>query len=222
MLGRHRERNLPVETARTQQSGIHVLNTIGRSDHHNIALGLETIHQRQQLCHQALVDAIGIVLARGRNRIDLIKEDDGALVRLRGGENHAQRFLTIAHILAHDGRAGHQIELRVRHIGDDAGQMCFAGARSTGEDHALDGLGTDRTHLRTVAQLRFDKLLGARDHLLITAERIEGKRRIAARRNAVLLDVVIVIGFAWADGRGPQHSFDAEQVGELHGVAGHD
>ena len=100
--------------------------------------------------------------------------------------------------------------------------MRLAGTRRAGENHALDGLRADRPHLGAVAQLRLDQLLRAGDHPLIPAERRERERRIGARREAVLLDVVIMVGLPRPDRGRPQHPFDAEQIGELHRVSGRD
>src|SRR4249919_311109 len=90
------DHDLAVEAAGSPQRLVDRLGPIRRSDHHRILSRLHAVEQSQQLRHQPLFRLARDLAPLGRNRIDLIDEDDRWRVRSSLLEYLAQSSLALA------------------------------------------------------------------------------------------------------------------------------
>ena len=72
----HADDDLAVEPAGPAQRLVDRLGAVGRGDHDEIGARLQPVHQRQQLRDEALLGLARHLAALGRDRIDLVDEDD--------------------------------------------------------------------------------------------------------------------------------------------------
>jgi len=74
--------DLTVEAAKAAQRRVEDGGAVGCSDHDDVAGGLDTVHEGEQLRDDAPLHFALRLLALGGDRIDLVNEDDGGRVRL--------------------------------------------------------------------------------------------------------------------------------------------
>src|SRR5205807_4156894 len=65
---RRAQRDLTIEAAGTAQRGIEHLWEVGRADHDHLAPGDQSVHRREQLGDDPLLDLAGHLRALGRDR----------------------------------------------------------------------------------------------------------------------------------------------------------
>jgi hypothetical protein len=72
----HADHDLAVEPAGAAQRLVDRVGPVGGGDHHDVGRGFQPVHQRQQLGDQPLFRLARHLRALGRDRIDLVDEDD--------------------------------------------------------------------------------------------------------------------------------------------------
>ncbi len=72
----HADDDLAVEAAGAAQRLVDRFGPVGRGDDHRVLARLDPVEQRQQLRDQPLFGLAGDLAALGRDRIDLVDEDD--------------------------------------------------------------------------------------------------------------------------------------------------
>ena len=143
---RKRNRNLTIETARTQQSRIQNIRTVRRRNHDDAAVVFHTVHLNEQLV-QRLFTLIMAAAEAGTtlttNRIDFINEDDArsSCLRLLEHVTYTARTDTDKHLNKVRTRNG--IERNICLTGDCLCKQRFAGARMTAQQNSLRN---PRTH----------------------------------------------------------------------------
>ena len=170
------DHDLPVETARTQQSGIEHVRTVGRGDDDDAFIGLEAVHLHQQLVEGLLalvIAAAKACAAMATDRVDLVNEDDAGRVLLGLFEHVAHAARAHAHehfheVRARDGEEGHIGLARNR-----PGGQGLAGARRANEQHAARNAPAKSLEFLGIAQ-EFDNLLQILLGLVHARHLIEG------------------------------------------------
>ena len=138
--------NTAVETARTQQSRIEAIGTVGGRENDDALVVIKTVHLRKQLVERLLaliVTAKAAAIALLADGIDLIDKDDA------GG-----LFLCLFEQVANLGGAatdehfdelgtGNREERNARLAGNGFGKKGLTGSRRADEQHATRQLGAD-------------------------------------------------------------------------------
>ena len=166
--------DLAVEPPGATQRLVERFGPVGRGDDHEVLARLEPVHQGQKLGDQPLFRLAGDLAALGRDRIDLVDEDDG-----RGGlgrllENLAQPLFAFAIGRAHDLGPGDVEELGVALIGDRARQPGLAGAGRAMQQHALGRVDPEPLEQLRVAQRQLDHLAQRVDGVVHPAKIVIG------------------------------------------------
>ncbi len=155
----HADDDLAVEPAGPAQRLIDRLGPVGRGDHHQIGARLHPVHQRQELRDQPLLRSARTHLtALGRDRVDLVDEDDRGRGLARFLENLAQPRLGFAIGGPHDLGAVDQEELRIRFIGDGAGQPASCPCPAAHGAAPLGGSTTQPLEQLGIAERQLDHL----------------------------------------------------------------
>ena len=99
------DHDFAVETARSAQGLVDGVGAVGGGDDDQIGTRFQPVHQREQLGDEALFSLARHPVAFGRDRIDLVDEDDRG--RAAGGflEYLPQPLLALAIARSHDLRA---------------------------------------------------------------------------------------------------------------------
>mmetsp|Transcript_22949 Transcript_22949/g.54586 ORF Transcript_22949/g.54586 Transcript_22949/m.54586 type:complete len:636 (-) Transcript_22949:718-2625(-) len=149
---RDAEVHLAVEAAEAAERGVDNGRPVGRRHHHDARLRAEAVHEREQLRDDAALDLALRLLALGRDRVDLVDEDDGGRVLLGLLEGLAQVRLRLAGELGHDLRPVDQEEEGARLVGHGARDERLARAGRAEEQDAARRLDADRLEQLRVTQ----------------------------------------------------------------------
>ena len=136
--------------------------------------GSMPVEQGQQLGDQPLLGLAGDLAALGRDRIDLVDEDDRRRGLRRLLEHLAQPPLALAIGRAHDLRAGDVEELGRAFVGDGAREQGLAGAGRAVEQHALGRIDAEALEQLGMAQRQLDHLAQRVDRVAHAAEVVIG------------------------------------------------
>src|SRR5204862_5344248 len=128
------------------------LGPVGRGDDDQVLPRLEAVEQGQELGDEALFGLALDLAALGRDRIDLVDEDDRGRGAGRLLEQFAKALLALAISRAHDLRAGDVEEVGVALVGDGAGEPRLAGARGAVGKPALGRIDPEPLEYLRVAQ----------------------------------------------------------------------
>jgi len=90
VLVRHANVHLAVEAAEAAERGVDRVGAVGRADDDDVRARLQPVHEREELRDDAPLDLALRLLSLGRDRVDLVDEDDGGRVLLRLLEGLAQ------------------------------------------------------------------------------------------------------------------------------------
>ena len=165
--------------------------------------------RRQQLGDQPLLGLAGDLAALGRDRIDLVDEDDRGRGLGRLLEQFAKPLLALAISRAHDLGAGDVEEIGVALVGDGARQPGLAGARGAVEKHALGRIDAEPLEDFGIAQRQLDHLAQLVDGRAHAAEIVIGDVGAALLLGLGIfgakLDLAIGVDMDDALGRGRDH-----------------
>ena len=181
--------DLAVEPAGAAKRFVERFGPVGRGDHHRVLPRLDPVEQGQQLRDQPLFGLAGDLAALGRDRIDLVDEDDRRRGLRRSLENLAQPPLALAIGRAHDFGPVDQEELGRAFIRDRARQQGLAGAGRAVQQHALGRIDAEPLEQLGMAQRQLDHL----------AQRVD---RVAHAAQVVIGDVGAPLRFIFGDIRG--------------------
>ena len=84
-----------VETAETAEGGVDHVGMLGRGEDNDLRSGFDVVHERKQLRDDTSLELALRLLALGRDRVNLIEEDDGGRVGLGVFERLAERTLRL-------------------------------------------------------------------------------------------------------------------------------
>ena len=126
----HADDDLAVEPAGAAQRLVERFGPVGGGDDDEVLPRFDPVHQRQQLRDQPFLGLAADLAALGRDRVDLVDEDDRRRRLGRFLEDVAQALFGFAIGRAHDFGPRDVEELRVALIGDRLGQPGLAGARA--------------------------------------------------------------------------------------------
>jgi hypothetical protein len=166
--------DLAVEAAGAPQRLVDRLRPVGGGDDDEVLARLQPVEQAQQLRDQPLLGLALDLAALGRDRIDLVDEDDRGR-RLRSLlEQFAQALLALAIGRAHDLRAGDVEEIGVALVRDRARQPCLAGAGRTVKQDAARRIDAEPLENLGIAQRQLDQLAELVDRGAHAAEIVIG------------------------------------------------
>ena len=172
------------------------------------ARGVQPVHQRQQLRDQPLFRLAVDMAALGRDRIDLVDEDDRRRGLGRLLEHLAQPLFALAIGRAHDFGAVDREEIGLAFIGDRARQPGLAGARRAVEQHPLGRIDAQPLEQFGIAQRQLDHFAQLADGVAHAAEIVIGDVGAAAARFlefVAQLDFGILVDVDDALGHGRDH-----------------
>ena len=156
-----RDGDLAVETPGPPQGRIERVGEVGRRDHDHVAAAIQPVHQREQLRDHALLHVADHLLAPWRDGVDLVEEDDARRLSRRLLENLAQVRLALAVELVDDLRSVDREEVRLRLVGDGAGDQGLAAAGRAVQQDPLGRVDAQPLEDLRVAQRQLDDLADA-------------------------------------------------------------
>ena len=225
--------DLAVETAGPPQGRIDAVWTVGRRHHDHVAAALEAVHQGEKLRDDALFDLAFDAFALGRERVDLVEEDDAGRALARVVENLAQLGFALAVEFLNDLRSADVDERGVGLMRHGAREQRLAAAGQPMQQDAFR-----RRHAETLENLgmgerQLDHFANLRDFALHAAEIVIGDdvlglgRRLARRAAAGAFDREQGVGMDHHRpvGFGPDHmeiAMASSEQGDPHTVAGLD
>src|SRR2546426_3516385 len=104
LLVRDPDLDLSVEPARSSESGVYCVGSVGSCYYYDFAPCFETIHQGEQLADNSPLDFSSYLLALWSYRVNLIDEYDGRCFLLRLLEYLSESCLRFTVEFAHDLR----------------------------------------------------------------------------------------------------------------------
>mmetsp|Transcript_3108 Transcript_3108/g.6848 ORF Transcript_3108/g.6848 Transcript_3108/m.6848 type:complete len:214 (-) Transcript_3108:1261-1902(-) len=119
---------LAIEPSRPPQRRLNDIGTIRGSNHNNIRIGLQRIHQRQQLRYDPLLRLPLRLITLWRNRIQLIHENNRRSILLRLLERLPQIRLALPALPRHDLRSVDNHHVRASLLHEGVGDECLAAA----------------------------------------------------------------------------------------------
>ena len=125
-LVRDSDVDFPVEPAEAAQGGIEGVGSVGGSNDDDVSSGLEAVHEGQQLRDHSALDFTVHLLSVGRDRVDLVDEDNGRAVLFCLLEGLPQVAFCLASHLRHDLRAVDEEEEGAGLVGDCPGDECLS------------------------------------------------------------------------------------------------
>src|SRR5208337_5037251 len=111
-FARDADLDLPVEPAGPPQGSVDGIDAVGCADNNYLTAFLEAVHHGQELGNDPAFDLPGHLLAPGRDRIELVDEDDRRSVLACLLEDLPEPLLTLAVIFRDDFGAGDRYEVR--------------------------------------------------------------------------------------------------------------
>lgn len=170
-----RELDLSVDTARSQQSIVKDVNSVGRHDNLDLVRCLETIELVEQLKHGSLhlrVTPLTAAHSGATDGVDLVHEDDGRRMLSCHDEEFSHHPGTFTDVLLHELRATDSDELTIGVVSDGSGQQGLAGTRRTIEQDTLGLCDTERVEDLGMLDRQLDDLLDFLYLLLETANHV--------------------------------------------------
>eukprot|EP00962_Isochrysis_galbana_P021853 scaffold6456_cov98-Isochrysis_galbana.AAC.4 len=156
---RRGEGKFPVETAEAAEGGIDVGRARRGGQHDDALVGLHAVQQGQKLRHNTLLQLALRLVALGRQRVQLVNEDDGRRVGLGLLKHLPQRGLGFTRPLRHDLRA---VDRPKPHAGlgpDGRGDHCLAGTGRAVDDDSAGGADTEVVEDLGLLERQVDELL---------------------------------------------------------------
>ena len=166
--------DLAVEAAGPAKRLVDRFGPVGRRNDHRVLPRLDPVEQGQQLRDEPLFGLAGDLAALGRDRVDLVDEDDRRRGLRRLLENLAQPPLALAIGGAHDLGPVDEEEFRRAFVGDGAREQGLAGARRAVEQHALGRIDAEPLEQLGMAQRKLDHLAQRVDRVAHSAEIVVG------------------------------------------------
>eukprot|EP00760_Papus_ankaliazontas_P010164 PhM_4_TR14214/c0_g1_i1/m.15161 len=140
---RNTDIQLSIEATETTQSWINRVGAVRRGDYDDLGTGLETVHEGQELGHNALLYfSVGLLTLRG-DRVNLIDKDDGRGVLLCFFESFAKVAFGLTCHFGHNFRAVDEEEERTSLVGNGAGNERLSGAGRAVHQNTARGLDTN-------------------------------------------------------------------------------
>ncbi len=173
-LVRDTDDDFAVETAGATQRLVESFGPVGRRDDHRVLPRRDPVEQGEQLGDQPFLGLAAHLAALGRDRIDLVDEDDRGRRLRRLLENLAQPPLALAIGRAHDLGAGDREEPRRAFVRDRARQHRLAGPGRAVQQHALGRVDPEALEQLGMAQRQLDHLAQLVDRVLHSAEIVVG------------------------------------------------
>lgn len=226
----HADHDLAVEAARTAQRLVDRVWPVGRGDDDEVGALFQPVHQRQQLGDKALLRLARHMRALGRDRIDLVDEDDRGRSAAGFLEHFAQALFALAIARAHDLRAVDGEELGIALVGDGLCQPGLAGARRAVEQHALGRLDAKADEQLGIVQRQFDHFAQRADGVLHPADiviidrgaGIAGFLELCAQLHlGILVDMDDALGAGRGDGEADLGEGIGRRAQQLAHVRGH-
>ena len=147
-----------VEPARPAQGGVERIGQVGGRDHdHVLPLG-QSVHQGQQLGHDALLHVAHHPLAPRGDGVDLVEEDDAGGLARGLVEDLPQVGFALAVELVDDFRAVDGEEVGLGFVGHGPGNQRLAAAGRPVQQHALGRVDAQPLEQFRVAQRQLDDL----------------------------------------------------------------
>jgi len=224
------DHDLAVEAAGAAQRLVDGVGAIGRGDDDDVGALLQPVHQGQKLGDEALFRLAGDLGALGRDRIDLVDEDDRRRSAGRLLKHLPQALFALAVARTHDLGAVDDEELRVALVGDGLGEAGLAGARRAVEQHALGRLHPEADEQLGVTQRQFDHLAQGANRFLHAADVVIVDHRAAIARLlelgaqldlGVLVDMDDALGAGRGDGEPDLGQGIGRRTQQLAHVCGH-
>ena len=150
--------NLPIESARPQQSGIQCLRAVcGRHQNHALPR-IEAIHFGQELVQRLFALLVGNQRAPpgSAERIELVNEDDAGRAGLRLSKEIPHPGRTHAYEHLDELRAGEGKKRHLRFAGHSSSEESFPRARRANEQHTLRNASSETCEARRVLQKLHD------------------------------------------------------------------
>ena len=166
--------DLAVEAAGAAERLVERLGPVGGGDDDEILARLEPVEQGEELGDEALLGLALDLAALGRDRIDLVDEDDRRRGLGRGLEHLAEPFLALAISRAHDLGPGDVEEGGVALVGDGPGEPGLAGAGRAVEQDALGRIDPEPLEYLGIAKRQLDHLAKLVDGRADAAEIVIG------------------------------------------------
>ncbi len=171
-----RHHDLTVEAARTQQSRIEHVGTVGGGDQDDAFIGLEAVHLDQQLVQRLLALVIAAAeagAAMAADGVDFVDEDDAGRVLLGLLEHVADAAGADADEHFDEVGTRNGEERHVGFAGDGARDQRLAGAGRADQQHAARNTSAEPLEFGRVAQ-EFDDLLKILLGLVDAGDILEG------------------------------------------------
>ena len=147
-----------VEAARPAQGRVQHVGQVGGRQHDNVLTLRESVHQAQQLRHDALFHVADRTIAVRGNGVDLVEEDDARRLPRRLVENLPQVGFALAVELVDDFRAVDGEEVGLGFVGHGPGNQRLAAAGRPQQQHALGRVDAQSLEQFRVSQGQLDDL----------------------------------------------------------------
>jgi hypothetical protein len=163
--------DLAIEATETTKGRVDGVGAVGGGHDHNVGAGLHAVHEGEKLGDDTPLDLTVGLVTLGRDRIDLVDEDDRRAVLLGLLEGLAQVRLGLSGHLGHDFGAVDEEEECTSLIGNSARHKSLTGTRRTVHEDTARRLDTDGLEKLRVPERQLDKLSDL-SHLLPAASDI--------------------------------------------------
>mmetsp|Transcript_30761 Transcript_30761/g.73903 ORF Transcript_30761/g.73903 Transcript_30761/m.73903 type:complete len:406 (+) Transcript_30761:1854-3071(+) len=211
LVGSH-DLNLSGEAAEAAQGSVDDVGLGRGRDHHDVGVGCDAVHERQQLGDDALFHlAVGLVALR-RDHVHLVDPDDRGLLLCSLLEAAPEVPLRLASLAAHHLRAVDQEEEGSRLARERLPDHRLPTPRGTVEEDASRRADADAREQLWVLQRELDQLTEL-DHLLAEASDVIKADLVGERRVLVTLQRVAL---GVDDGLGRNHAVLCLLVVDLH------
>ena len=170
-LIRYTNIDLAIKATEASERRIETVRPVSGADADDLTATFDTVHESQELSDDTLLDLALRLLTVGRNRIDLIDEDNGGLVCLRLSEGLPQILLGLTSHLRHDLRTIQQEEECTSLVGDGSGNQGFTGTGWAKQQHALRRLDTEGSEQLGMPERELNHLTNL-GHLLTAATNV--------------------------------------------------
>jgi hypothetical protein len=176
-------RDFPVEPPRAAQGRVQGVGQVGGRQNDHVFPLRQSVHQRQQLRHHALLHVADHALPPRGDGVDFVEENNARRALGRLVEEFAQMGLALAVELVDDLRPVDRKEVGIGFMGHRSGQERLAAAGRTVEQNALGGVDPQTLEQLRVFQRQLDDFPHAVQRALQSAdvfvrERSRGRRRL--------------------------------------------
>mmetsp|Transcript_40087 Transcript_40087/g.68395 ORF Transcript_40087/g.68395 Transcript_40087/m.68395 type:complete len:512 (-) Transcript_40087:377-1912(-) len=158
---------LAIKPSRTTKRRLNDAGAVRRRHNNHPRRGLEPVHQRQKLTHDALLHLPAGLVATGGDGIDLVNEDDRPVVIRRVGlgvlERPTQVRLRLPGAFGNDLGTVDDEEVRPGLGGHGAGHGGLAASRRAGEEDPAGGVDAELRPELGMAERQLDELADGRE-----------------------------------------------------------